>query len=182
MSDASSTKTNFAWWEGFIVCLTVASGRRAAAAAIAIIPSLPPPQLLRFPSPISSLIRFFHSSTPSLCTAARAAVTMGQAEELWPASRVRDTFTKFFEGKKHVNWRSSPVVPLNDPTLLFANAGSLLTPFVLVLSMFMSMFIIIILKSPRFFMLLLLAQLSVQILVPLSSSWEKNYIIENGKR
>ncbi|XWS39564.1 hypothetical protein CRYUN_Cryun18bG0066100 [Craigia yunnanensis] len=41
----------------------------------------------------------------------------------WPANKVRDTFIKFFEGKNHVNWKSSPVVPHNDPTLLFANAG-----------------------------------------------------------
>ncbi|KAG1363731.1 Alanine--tRNA ligase [Cocos nucifera] len=41
----------------------------------------------------------------------------------WPASKVRETFIRFFEGKEHVNWRSSPVVPLDDPTLLFANAG-----------------------------------------------------------
>lgn len=41
----------------------------------------------------------------------------------WPAKHVRDTFIKFFEEKNHVYWRSSPVVPLNDPTLLFANAG-----------------------------------------------------------
>lgn len=41
----------------------------------------------------------------------------------WPASRVRDTYISFFEGKQHVNWKSSPVVPHNDPTLLFANAG-----------------------------------------------------------
>uniref|UniRef100_A0A7N0U3S3 Alanine--tRNA ligase n=1 Tax=Kalanchoe fedtschenkoi TaxID=63787 RepID=A0A7N0U3S3_KALFE len=41
----------------------------------------------------------------------------------WPAARVRDTFVSFFEGKEHVNWKSSPVVPHNDPTLLFANAG-----------------------------------------------------------
>ncbi|GMH09198.1 hypothetical protein Nepgr_011038 [Nepenthes gracilis] len=41
----------------------------------------------------------------------------------WPANRVRDTFAKFFEGKGHTYWNSSPVVPLNDPTLLFANAG-----------------------------------------------------------
>ena len=44
----------------------------------------------------------------------------------WPANRVRDTFVKFFEEKNHVNWRSSPVVPVNDPTLLFANAGAVL--------------------------------------------------------
>ncbi|KAI4356968.1 hypothetical protein L6164_000945 [Bauhinia variegata] len=41
----------------------------------------------------------------------------------WPAKHVRDTFIKFFEEKNHVNWKSSPVVPHNDPTLLFANAG-----------------------------------------------------------
>ncbi|XP_044490104.1 alanine--tRNA ligase-like [Mangifera indica] len=41
----------------------------------------------------------------------------------WPASKVRDTFIKFFEDKNHVNWKSSPVVPLSDPTLLFTNAG-----------------------------------------------------------
>ncbi|KAL6321461.1 hypothetical protein AAG906_016560 [Vitis piasezkii] len=40
----------------------------------------------------------------------------------WPAAKVRDTFISFFEAKEHVNWVSSPVVPLNDPTLLFANA------------------------------------------------------------
>lgn len=43
----------------------------------------------------------------------------------WPAERVRDTFLQFFkEEKNHENWKSSPVVPHNDPTLLFANAGS----------------------------------------------------------
>ncbi|OAY52220.1 alanine--tRNA ligase [Manihot esculenta] len=41
----------------------------------------------------------------------------------WPAKKVRDTFINFFEEKSHVYWKSSPVVPLNDPTLLFANAG-----------------------------------------------------------
>jgi alanyl-tRNA synthetase len=41
----------------------------------------------------------------------------------WTADRVRQTFVSFFEGKSHVNWKSSPVVPVDDPTLLFANAG-----------------------------------------------------------
>ncbi|KAJ9708025.1 hypothetical protein PVL29_000201 [Vitis rotundifolia] len=45
------------------------------------------------------------------------------SEVEWPASKVRDTFIKFFESKNHVDWKSSPVVPVNDPTLLFANAG-----------------------------------------------------------
>ncbi|XP_047317942.1 alanine--tRNA ligase-like [Impatiens glandulifera] len=46
-----------------------------------------------------------------------------QEEVQWPLNKVRDTFVQFFEGKEHVFWRSSPVVPLNDPTLLFANSG-----------------------------------------------------------
>lgn len=42
----------------------------------------------------------------------------------WPAARIRSTFIDFFVHKKnHVMWPSSPVVPVNDPTLLFANAG-----------------------------------------------------------
>ncbi|KAM7495568.1 hypothetical protein LguiB_030177 [Lonicera macranthoides] len=46
------------------------------------------------------------------------------AELDWPAKKVRDSFIDFFVDKKgHVKWTSSPVVPLNDPTLLFANAG-----------------------------------------------------------
>ncbi|KAF2546275.1 hypothetical protein F2Q70_00022063 [Brassica cretica] len=48
------------------------------------------------------------------------------SEIKWPAKRVRDTYFDFFKGKGHKFWPSSPVVPHNDPTLLFANAGQLL--------------------------------------------------------
>jgi alanyl-tRNA synthetase len=42
----------------------------------------------------------------------------------WPVSRVRESFIKYFvEKQDHIFWVSSPVVPVNDPTLLFANAG-----------------------------------------------------------
>ncbi|GLJ12932.1 hypothetical protein SUGI_0200930 [Cryptomeria japonica] len=41
----------------------------------------------------------------------------------WSANRVREEFISFFESKGHTFWESSPVVPLDDPTLLFANAG-----------------------------------------------------------
>ena len=45
-------------------------------------------------------------------------------EVFWTADRVRDTFVSFFESRhQHVNYKSAPVVPLNDPTLLFINAG-----------------------------------------------------------
>jgi len=41
----------------------------------------------------------------------------------WPAAEVRKTFFDYFEKKGHTIVPSSPVVPNNDPTLLFANAG-----------------------------------------------------------
>ncbi len=39
------------------------------------------------------------------------------------SSEIRDTFLKFFESKGHAIVASSPVVPGDDPTLLFTNAG-----------------------------------------------------------
>lgn len=83
--------------------------------------SLPGNLITLFPAKSSwnrgILVRAFHLSS--------SATPMGSEELEWPASRVRDTFIGFFKDKKgHEFWKSSPVVPLNDPTLLFANAGS----------------------------------------------------------
>eukprot|EP00878_Enallax_costatus_P013646 GHUV01014269.1.p1 GENE.GHUV01014269.1~~GHUV01014269.1.p1 ORF type:complete len:806 (+),score=287.63 GHUV01014269.1:1306-3723(+) len=41
----------------------------------------------------------------------------------WPGARVRAAFNEFFQSKSHTYWPSNAVVPLNDPTLLFTNAG-----------------------------------------------------------
>ncbi|KAF7051715.1 hypothetical protein CFC21_059929, partial [Triticum aestivum] len=41
----------------------------------------------------------------------------------WPSARVRESFIGFFESKAHTPWPSSPVLLVDDPTLLFANAG-----------------------------------------------------------
>ena len=39
------------------------------------------------------------------------------------ARQIREDFIRFFEERGHQRVRSAPVVPLDDPTLLFANAG-----------------------------------------------------------
>jgi alanyl-tRNA synthetase len=39
------------------------------------------------------------------------------------ANEIRRDFISYFEGKQHKFVRSSPVVPIDDPTLLFTNAG-----------------------------------------------------------
>eukprot|EP00667_Euglena_gracilis_P003236 EG_transcript_3246 len=42
---------------------------------------------------------------------------------LWTGDKTRQTFVEYFEQRKHKNVVSSPVIPSDDPTLLFANAG-----------------------------------------------------------
>jgi alanyl-tRNA synthetase len=41
----------------------------------------------------------------------------------WSGAKVRQTFNDFFVSKGHTYWPSGSVVPHNDPTLLFTNAG-----------------------------------------------------------
>ncbi|ODV83506.1 hypothetical protein CANARDRAFT_202947 [[Candida] arabinofermentans NRRL YB-2248] len=43
--------------------------------------------------------------------------------EQWPASKVRSVFFDYFKENKHTFVPSSSVIPHDDPTLLFANAG-----------------------------------------------------------
>ena len=38
-------------------------------------------------------------------------------------NEIRQAFIKFFESEGHQSVKSSPLIPANDPTLLFTNAG-----------------------------------------------------------
>ncbi len=42
---------------------------------------------------------------------------------MWTSSEIRRTFLEYFEQRQHTVVESSSLVPVNDPTLLFANAG-----------------------------------------------------------
>jgi alanyl-tRNA synthetase len=55
----------------------------------------------------------------------RPSLSQGHCDNrrIMKASEIRATFLSFFEGKGHAVVASSPVVPGDDPTLLFTNAG-----------------------------------------------------------
>eukprot|EP01039_Chlorochromonas_danica_P010133 gene10133-11215_t len=78
-----------------------------------------------FSSTSSMLLRRLHCRPPSLTRRFLASTSASFDQELqWPVERVRSQFVDYFVSKhSHVNVKSSPCVPLNDPTLLFANAG-----------------------------------------------------------
>lgn len=59
---------------------------------------------------------------PVVCTASNKKKTP-QPKRSWTAAEVRAKYIEFFESKKHTFVPSSAVVPHDDPTLLFTNAG-----------------------------------------------------------
>lgn len=93
---------------------------RLGNAVYLLIPSTKPPSRVYSSNLRRHFLSHFRFSSSSV------AVMPGSepSEIQWPARRVRDTYFDFFKGKGHKFWPSSPVVPHNDPTLLFANAGT----------------------------------------------------------
>eukprot|EP00752_Nemacystus_decipiens_P018493 g16580.t1 len=64
------------------------------------------------------------SSSSSSGGSVQEAEVEPAAQEEWSVTKVRQTFIDYFESKReHTPYPSSPVVPVNDPSLLFANAG-----------------------------------------------------------
>ncbi len=62
------------------------------------------------------------SSSSSSSTTTTPFSTKTNDEE-WTTNKVRSTFIEYFESNAHLNIPSSACAPLNDPTLLFTNAG-----------------------------------------------------------
>lgn len=87
------------------------------------------------PPAISMLLSWAHSTTAFSTrhlmsrgtTRALSTTTLHSSnnnESLeWPTNRIRQTFLDYFTSRSHTFVPSSPSAPLNDPTLLFANAG-----------------------------------------------------------
>lgn len=70
----------------------------------------------------TSLLRLFRVNTRWHTTYTKSKMTIGDKQK-WTAHNVRKTFMDYFEEKNHKYVKSSPVVPFDDPTLLFTNAG-----------------------------------------------------------
>ncbi|KAL3816239.1 hypothetical protein ACHAXA_002185, partial [Cyclostephanos tholiformis] len=74
----------------------------------------------------SSSTKSESSSSSSIENENEDAATAPAPALAWPTSLVRSTFVNYFAdhpNRPHVPYPSSPCVPLNDPTLLFANSG-----------------------------------------------------------
>ena len=70
-----------------------------------------------------------HDGMPPSCGPAAGAGAPGGESRRWyhvkpmTGHELRDKFLRYFEQNAHTIVRSSPLVPANDPTLLFTNAG-----------------------------------------------------------
>lgn len=73
---------------------------------------------------ISNKSKRLYRLSSSLSTSVEADTnTMDDKDKIWTTDKVRSTFINFFENRGHTIQPSSACAPLNDPTLLFTNAG-----------------------------------------------------------
>jgi alanyl-tRNA synthetase len=63
------------------------------------------------------------ATTETLCDNEALRLRTRLTTKKWTGNEVRKTFLRFFEERGHRVVRSSSLVPANDPTLLFTNAG-----------------------------------------------------------
>lgn len=63
------------------------------------------------------------NTIPKTSSTTAVAAAAGAAAAKWPAAHVRQTFLDYFTEREHKFVPSSSVVPHDDPTLLFTNAG-----------------------------------------------------------
>lgn len=81
--------------------------------------------MLAFATRVRSFVpRNLLASHPVLSDQYRTLVAGSSDETLeWSTDKVRSTFVEFFQDREHTMQPSSACAPLNDPTLLFTNAG-----------------------------------------------------------
>jgi alanyl-tRNA synthetase len=76
-----------------------------------------------FTSKISDLEQKVNDLSSDLASLDTELTSSGGSSS-WPSPLIRQTFVDFFvQQHNHTFWASSPSAPLDDPTLLFANAG-----------------------------------------------------------
>ncbi len=68
-------------------------------------------------------VRSFTLNRLLATTIRKSQLSLSAANLEWSTDKVRSTFIEFFEERQHTMQSSSPCAPLNDPTLLFTNAG-----------------------------------------------------------
>ncbi|AOA63652.1 Alanine-tRNA ligase [Komagataella phaffii] len=71
------------------------------------------------------MLKFPHKGISSIKSKPRIGIIAMStlASKEWTANKVRSTFFDFFKSKDHTYVPSSSVIPYDDPTLLFTNAG-----------------------------------------------------------
>lgn len=82
---------------------------------------LTPPYPYR--SPLVPLPLIYRIRGRNLSSSTPAVPMATQLSSNWSAKKVRQAYIDYFVSQGHTFWPSSPTVPYDDPTLLFANAG-----------------------------------------------------------